>query len=114
MKKNVILLISYLLLSGCNAHKSTGKTDETPVCITKAIGTFSKTDCAKGVNVKEYTFQGIKVFVFDPGTCGNDMTSEVLDENCKNLGYLGGFTGNVKINGEDFSHAILVKTVWEK
>ena len=114
MKKKVFLLISYLALCACHMHKSAEKTEKAPACITKKIEPFSKSVCEKGVNVKEYTFQGIKVFVFDPGTCGNDMTSEVFDTGCKSLGYLGGFSGNVKINGEDFSHAVFVKTIWEK
>jgi hypothetical protein len=31
------------------------------------------------------------------------MTSEVFDENCNSIGFLGGITGNTKINGEDLS-----------
>ena len=114
MKKTVFLLTGLVILLSCKVNKSQGKAEETPSCITKAIESFSKGTCEKGINVKEYTFQGISVYVFDPGNCGNDMTSEVFDKNCKSLGYLGGFTGNVKINGEDFSHAIFMKTVWEK
>lgn len=57
---------------------------------------------------------GKTVYVFDQGPCGNDMTSEVVDSECKNLGYLGGITGNKEINGQDFSSAEFVKTIWEK
>jgi hypothetical protein len=42
------------------------------------------------------------------------MTSEVLDENCNSLGFLGGIAGNTKINGEDFNNAKLKRTVWSK
>lgn len=52
------------------------------------------------------------VYVYDPGTCGADQTSEVTNTKCETLGYLGGITGNNKINGEDFSSATFKKTVW--
>jgi hypothetical protein len=42
------------------------------------------------------------------------MTSEVYDSNCNSLGFLGGIAGNAKINGEEFSNATLVKTIWEE
>lgn len=55
------------------------------------------------------------VYVFNIGnTCGADMSSDVIDAECNNLGYLGGFDGNWEINGEDFSNAIFVKTVWTR
>ena len=63
-------------------------------------------------NVKKYKFQGKTVYVFDQGTCGADFTSAVIDENCNILGYLGGFIGNTKIKNEEFSHAIMLKKVW--
>jgi len=112
MKKNFVLLSCFLILS-CKTQKKAEVVESTPACINKAIEIFSKSGCEKGMNVKEYTFQRKQVYVFDQGNCGNDMTSEVLDNSCKNLGFLGGFTGNVKINGEDFSNAVFVKTIWE-
>ena len=115
MKKIIFLLFIPLLISACHsASKTKPKSDESSACLKSKINAFSKTDCDKHPNVKEYTFQGKQVFVFDPGKCGADMTSEVMDKECKNLGYLGGFAGNVKINGEDFSNAVFVKTIWER
>lgn len=115
MKSPILVLAAFFLtMVCCHQQVHTGKQQNTPACIVKKIEQFSKESCPKGPNVKEYTFQGKTVFVFDQGSCGNDMTSEVLDANCNSLGYLGGFTGNVKINGEDFSNALLIRTVWEK
>lgn len=115
MKKISILIFCLLVSVACKTGKSSGQAGSSiPGCINKSVETFSKSGCEKGLNVKEYTFQGMQVFVFDQSNCGNDMTSEVLDKNCKSLGYLGGFIGNVKINGEDFSNAVFVKTIWEK
>ena len=66
-----------------------------------------------GANVKQYEFQAKRVYVFDPGSCGADMTSEVFDENCNSIGFLGGITGNTKINGEDFNSAKYKSTIWQ-
>ena len=52
--------------------------------------------------------------MFDPGTCGADMTSEVIDEDCNSLGYLGGIAGNVQISGTNFSEAVFIKVIWER
>lgn len=60
------------------------------------------------------TTQGKTVYVFDPGNCGADMTSEVIDSDCNSLGFLGGISGNFEINGGDFSDAIFQITTWEK
>lgn len=64
--------------------------------------------------MKEYDFKEEKFFVFDPGTCRADMNSQVFNEECVSLGYLGWITGNYKILGEDFSNAELNKTCWKK
>lgn len=105
-------ILSILLLSfSCNKEDIA---DGTPICIENSIIEFKSNCCEEGANVKEYSFQGEAVYVFDPGTCGADMTSEVKDAECVTLGYLGGISGNSTINGEDFSSAIFVKTTWKK
>ena len=117
MRKQLYLsfiFMGFLWTCKINKKQDGSTNNSTPACILKKIENFSKESCAKGPNVKEYTFQNKQVFVFDQGNCGNDMTSEVVDAECNNMGYLGGFTGNVKINGEDFEHALLIKLLWEK
>lgn len=114
MKKIFLLINCVLVLACCKMKKSVEQNSNIPNCIQTSIDLFSKSSCEKGLKVNEYTFQGASVFVFDQSNCGNDMTSEVFDKSCKSLGYLGGFMGNVTINGEDFSNAVLVKTIWEK
>lgn len=87
----------------------------TPVCIENRIVGFSKTSICDDAHVSEYIFQGKTVYVFSPGnTCGADLTSEVVDSDCLSLGYLGGISGNTKINGANFSNAMFVRTVWRK
>lgn len=111
--KHLLSLCVFFLVS-CHGHKTAEKQFDMPGCIQKSLDNFKKNSCEKGLSVKKYTFQGNEVFVFGQEGCGADMTSEVFDTNCKSLGMLGGFVGNVKINGEDFSNAILVKTIWER
>ena len=107
-----LLILSSLLVSSC---QKSDIEEGTPDCIVDLIVDFDKDNtCDKGVNVMSYTFQGETVFVFNPGICGADMTSEVIDSNCQTIGYLGGIAGNTEINGEDFSEAIFEIIIWEK
>jgi len=108
--KNIILVaftLSILSFSSC-------KKTESSACINSKIEIFKNGDiCETTANIKKYKFQNKDVYVFDSGNCGADMTSSVIDINCNILGYLGGITGNTKINNEDFSNAIFIKTIWE-
>jgi hypothetical protein len=111
MKKIFFLILILPVFCACN------KLDiakGTPDCVEDHIRNFNKNAVCDDATVKEYTFQGIDVYVYDPGTCGADMSSAVTDSGCNTLGYLGGFTGNTKINGEEFSNAVFVRTIWEK
>lgn len=66
------------------------------------------------MNVKKYIFQNKTVNVFDPGNCGADMISEVIDSECNSRGLSGGISGNTTINEEDFSKASFQNITWEK
>ena len=106
MLRSISILCFAILFFGCK------KTYTSP-CVDSKINDFKKnTPCSKGSAVKQYTFQGSTVYAFEPGTCGNDMTTEVINEDCKTLGYLGGISGNTTINGEEFSKAKFEKVVW--
>jgi len=106
-----VLYILIVAVSSCQLDIEPG----TPGCIQEQIKEFSKSKipCDDGKSVSSYNFQGKIVFIFDPGVCGNDLTSEVIDSNCNSLGFLGGIAGNIVISGEEFSNAILISTVWE-
>lgn len=106
--------LSIILLSALLSINSCKKTDESkaPDCLESRINSFGGYACDHGATVKAYTFQNHTVYVFDPGNCGADMTSEVFDHSCKSLGHLGGIMGNTRINGEDFSNAVFVEQVW--
>lgn len=109
-----ISLILFALLFSCNPKAQKGTKPVTLSCLDTKIDFLSKKSCEKGLSIKEYLFKGEHVFVIEEGNCGADMTTEVLDSNCKNLGYLGGITGNTEIKGDDFSKAEFIKTIWEK
>jgi hypothetical protein len=115
MKKFFSTFIILILLSfACNPKRKSVTKTKTFDCLTTKIDELSKQSCEKGASVKEYKFMGKTVFVIDQGTCGADLTMEVLDSECKNLGYLGGISGNTQIGETDFSEAEFVKTIWEK
>jgi hypothetical protein len=102
----LFFVISLILMAfQCNKH--TGYQ-----CINSKINAFQNECCDQGASVEEYTFQQEQVFVFNMGTCGADLPAYVLTSNCDTLGFLGGIAGNTTINGENFSNASLVGTVW--
>lgn len=110
MKSTVLsLLFSLLLLNSC-------KKDEQPIpeCIQSEITRFSNNSCEKDAKVAQYTFQGKTVYSFFMGHCGGDLPTFIKDAHCNDLGFLGGFGGNTKINGQEFSSATYVRTIWSR
>lgn len=99
MKRLLIIFFMFLIISCNKLDIEKG----TPKCVADKIKDFNVSAACDDANVKEYVFQGNMVFTFDPGTCGADMTTEVISVDCNTLGYLGGIDGNTQINGEDFS-----------
>jgi hypothetical protein len=111
MKNILLVLICLVLLSfGFKSLKRGG----IPSAIKKEIKKFAKSSACGDAHVDEMKFNKNTVYVFNNGTCGNDMTTEVRDSKGKSKGMLGGFSGNTKIDGEDFSKAVFVKMIWKK
>ena len=114
MKKNIQVLLIFLSIGFFSCQKLEIE-EGTPECVENLIKDFDKEQsCDQGVKVEKYSFQGKMVYVFNPGTCGADMTSRVVDSECNTLGLLGGVSGNTKINGENFSNAAFESIVWER
>lgn len=109
-----VITISLLLFAFASSCSRVDVEEGTPACVEKKIKDFSKSSSCNDAHVDKYTFQGNTVYVFEEGLCGADFTTEVIDSDCNALGSLGGIAGITTINGEDFSNAILVKTIWEK
>lgn len=110
MKTTILFILSIALLSCEKPDVPKG----TPRCVVNKIRDFSKSSDCDGIRVDEYTFQGNTVYTFDPGNCGADMTTEVVNSDCKTLGYLGGISANTMINGEDFTKATYIKKTWSR
>ena len=107
---NLLVFLIPMFFTSCEKIDS-----DAPDCIKKLIKHPSGfINCETGASVNMYSFQGQNVYVFYPGSCGADMASTVFSENCENLGILGGFAGNTKINGVEFGQvAVKIKTVWK-
>ena len=107
---NFTYLLVALLFIAC--YKKCLKKD-VPLSVQAKTEQFKSTCCNNGASVDQYEFQNQTVYVFDPGICGADMTSEVVNENCETVGYLGGISGNKKINGESFDKARFTGNYWK-
>jgi hypothetical protein len=108
----LLVLLVLLPLVHCTQKKYGGRS--VPAVIRKQISIYQKSASCKDAHVDEMIFQAARVFLFDPGKCGADMTADVYDEKGKLLGSLGGIRGNMIINGEDFDHAKKQRTIWTK
>lgn len=119
LEKIVVLLLFILALAGCTkdsglpSGSGSASVSDVPEAIQQAIIQFDQQEDCPTANVKEYMFQAQRVYTFDPGICGADMTTRVATSNNGSLGYLGGIAGNLTVNGENFSSAVYVRTIWE-
>lgn len=112
MKRFAILLVFvFTALISCNKLDIE---NGTPTCVVEKIKSFNKSSICDDAEVSEYLFQGKTVYVFNSSNCFADLTSDVIDSECNKLGFLGGESGITRINGEEFSHATFVKTIWKK
>ncbi len=115
MKSNFFLIPIFLfcgiiLFSSC---KKDEVEPELPSCFDQKLIEFDlQGTCSTGATIDKYIFRAETVYTLNPGNCGADLTTEVIDEECNTLGNLGGILGNNKINGHDFSEATFVETVW--
>jgi hypothetical protein len=112
MKNTIIsFLISLLFFASC---KKLDIANGTPHCVKRKIRNFEKQASCADAHVDQYEFETETVYVFSEGTCGADMSAAVIDSKCNSKGQLGGIVGNTKINGQEFSTAKFIKTVWKK
>lgn len=126
MKGKLVALLVVPFVLGCEKDKVTPKNvpkEDVPVnsteivissCIKEKIEVFKTDDICTDANVSAYLFQGDTVYTFDKGSCWFDGAATVYNEVCSNLGVLGGYTGNTKINGESFSNAKFLSFVWKQ
>ncbi|GAA4455391.1 DUF6970 domain-containing protein [Rurimicrobium arvi] len=110
-----VCAFALLFSAACSKHSTGRISAKYPACLDKKLEAFLKSggSCPKGNSVKQYLFQGKKVYVVAPGNCGADMAATVMDDQCNEIGYLGGFAGNTRINNEDFGNAVYQETVYQ-
>ena len=110
MNKLVIALVLLLFFTGCRKNCLEHNSE----CLQTKIEEFKlNVICEDGASIKEYTFQGKTVFVFDQSRCMADGWADIWDENCNFLGMVGGIAGFSKIDGVDFfDNAKYKRTVW--
>jgi hypothetical protein len=110
MKKRILFTILCLsLLTNCEKNSI-----DSSECIEERVRKFARSSACETSSVALYTFKGENAYVFSDGNCGADMGASVYKENCEYLGFLGGFTGNMIIDGEKFYEVSqFVKIIWE-
>ncbi|HSR37951.1 MAG TPA: hypothetical protein VLL95_03475 [Phnomibacter sp.] len=106
-----ILITGLALLAGC--EKTTDDWRTSP-CVASQIRAFKNESICGNAAVLEFRFQQKLVYVFSNGNCVADVPAKVIDNACQTLGMLGGFPDNQMINGELFSNATFIRTVWKK
>lgn len=110
--KTIQILSALLLLFICSCSKEKVKMNDTPECFTQRLSDPNYVNLISKMD--QYTFQGKTVYAIEPADNIADGATEVIDENCNKLGFLGGLKGNTEINGEDFSNAVFIKNSWKK
>ena len=114
MKRLLLMpFFAFLALTGC---ENLDIPPDVPDCIISKTKKFKRqVSCDNGNSVTEYTFQGKEVYTFSQGgDCISEAGSEVVDSDCNNIGYLGGFVGSQEVNGVNFSaNAVFIRTIWE-
>ncbi len=94
---------------------SSKNNDTYPVCLKEKIQELSKDPCTTdmrgssgGANIKEYWWKGKTVYALAGGSCGAVLVTEMVDVDCKNLGFLSD-----KIEDDrNFKTATFVENVW--
>ncbi len=103
MKNKLFLLgcLFSLTLFSVQCEKGDAKSG-LPACLKDKITQLEKEDCPSVSRVLRYQFQGETVYVIHPKNCGADLTSEVVDQDCKTICHLGGIAGNITCDGINF------------
>jgi hypothetical protein len=108
-KISILIILGVLVVTSCKDVKIE------PSCLSDKISELKDSPCEDGVQIALYAFQNQNVYLLELGNCIADGTTEVVDESCKTLGFLGGLAGSNEIDGVDFyENSIFIEVVWEK
>ena len=107
----VFLLFLTLIVTDCR-HDSIPT--DVPEPIKVKVNVFRKQAfLCSDASVEEFLFQKAKVYGFSEGTCTSEPSSGIFDANGNPLCTLGGLVGATTCNGEPFSKATLLRTIWK-
>ena len=102
-----VLLITVLFFS-CEEQDIS----EIPDCLQEKVADFQRNPLCDDSAISSYYFQKGVVYTFCSGICISDGGCGVYNERCELLGSLGTIAGLSKINGEEFSNAVLLEVLW--
>lgn len=97
MRQSTLFILSIVLfLLSCSDP-------EPPACISELITNFqSNQSGCTGATIIKYEFQGSEVYGFTDGSCLNDGGTQIWDEVCEPICFLGGIAGFTMCGDVDF------------
>ena len=109
MSKGVWLILVVLFFS-C------GDEEFTPICIQVRNSTFQNTaEGCVGAKIEVYEFQGNTLHAYTDGMCIADGGTQLIDEACEDVCFIGGIAGLTDCLGVPFfANATLIETIWEE
>jgi hypothetical protein len=119
MKVLHFIIISTILFS-CSEKETepleVQLTEELSECMEEKMVAFEENGliCESGAVIAQYNYQDSLVYLFSPGICIADGMTEVTNNRCEAIGFLGGIDGSSEVNGEEFwSNSEFVENIWE-
>jgi hypothetical protein len=114
MKKMLVLLMTSVLAVSCD--KECGKEDLS-TCLQQKVELY-KNDATENpcpnYGIKEYRFEGNRVYVFGSPGCIADGVDIVLNARCDTICNLGGLIGNINCSSKIFyDHAVFIRDIWK-
>ena len=113
-------MLIFLVLSSCSKEDAlpviVQSSEALSTCMEEKIEAFEESEfiCESEAVVALYNFQDSLVYLFSPGICIADGMTEVTNNNCESLGFLGGKAGFSEVNGEEFwPNSEFVEYIWE-
>lgn len=115
MKKLILITVLGAMMIFNSSCKKDEIPETLPQCVQDKISDFIENNVCSEGDVTSYDFQGGKVYVLNFDLCIADGGSQVIDEDCNEICFLGGIAGLTECNGEEFGEvAINPEVVWEQ
>jgi hypothetical protein len=112
VKTNTLLIFLFLMIICSTGCKKFRMEKDVPACLEKTTEEKVKSVTNDFAVVLEYEFQGALVYVFDLDPGNADSRADIYNDQCQEIGYLGGQERNREVLGEDFASAKFKRQVW--